>query len=299
MILVVGATGLVGSEVCRQLRDRGEEVRAVIRSGSDPEKVARLRGLGCTTVVADLRDRATLDAACAGVDAVVTTVSAMPFSWNPPESTVDTVDRAGQTALIEAAAAAGVRHLTYLSITPDLDFPLRNAKRAVEAHLKESGLEYTILRPTCFAEVWLSPALGFDAAGGRATVYGTGDRPISFISLADVASFVVASLTHPVARNATIELGGPQALRPSEVVRIFEEVTGTPIEVTVVPEEALEAQQAAATDDMGRSLAGLMRSVAAGDAIDMTATLRDLPITLHSVREYAMRTLATVPVPTA
>ena len=61
---------------------------------------------------------------------------------------------------------AGVGQLVYTSFSGqmDLDFPLRNAKRVVEQHLKESGLTYTILRPSFFDEVWLSPALGFDAA---------------------------------------------------------------------------------------------------------------------------------------
>jgi uncharacterized protein YbjT (DUF2867 family) len=55
-------------------------------------------------------------------------------------------------------------------------------------------------------EAWLSPVVGFDAANAKATVYGTGQNPISWIAIQDVARFAVASLDHPAAKNATLEL---------------------------------------------------------------------------------------------
>jgi len=56
-----------------------------------------------------------------------------------------------------------------------------------------------------------------------------------------VADFAVQCLPNPAARNAVIELGGPEALSPVEVVRIFEEVGGRPFKMQFVPEEALQA----------------------------------------------------------
>jgi NADH dehydrogenase len=74
----------------------------------------------------------------------------------------------------------------------DVDFPLQSAKRAVEDRLKSSGLTYTILQPTFFMEVWLSPALGFDAANAQAQIYGTGENKMSWISYKDVARFAAS-----------------------------------------------------------------------------------------------------------
>ena len=54
----------------------------------------------------------------------------------------------------------------------NVEFPLQSAKRDVEQHLRESGMNYTILQPSFFMEVWLSPALGFDAANATAQIYG-------------------------------------------------------------------------------------------------------------------------------
>ena len=296
MILVVGATGMVGGEVCRLLRDAGKPVRALVRATAAPEKVARLRELGCEIVEGDVRDRASLDAACAGMRAVITTISAMPFSWSPPDNTIETVDLAGQKALIDAAKAAGVAHFSYVTFTMNIDFPLRNAKRAVETYLRASGLEYTILRSSYFMEVWLSPAVGFDAANARAAIYGEGHNRISYISFADVAKFAAASIANPDARNATIDLGGPEALSPLEVVKIFEEIGGRQFELSFVPEEALEAQQAGAPDDMLRSFSGLMRCYAAGDSVPMGTTLRAFPVELLTVHAYAEHALAPAPV---
>jgi uncharacterized protein YbjT (DUF2867 family) len=293
MNLIAGATGTLGSEICRQLADQGKPVRALVRTTSDPETVEALRNCGAEIVRGDLRDRASLDAACQGVTAVISTVSSMPFSYVPGENDIACVDLAGLTSLIEAAQAAGVQHFVYTSFSGniDLDCPLRNAKRTVEQRLKGSGLTYTVLRPSCFMESWFSPMVGFDAANATAQIYGTGENPISWISYADVAQFAVASLDNPAARNATIEMGGPEALSPLAAVQIFEELGGRPFAVQHVPVEALEAQQKEATDPMQQSFAGLMRCVAAGDPIDMQDTLQTFPMQLTSVRDYARRVL--------
>jgi uncharacterized protein YbjT (DUF2867 family) len=239
MNLIVGATGLVGGEVCRLLAAAGQPVRALVRPTADPAKVAHLRDLGIEIAAGDLCDRASLDRACRGATAVITTATAAPPAWHPPENTIETVDWHGQIGLIDAARAADVARCIYVSFTMDADFPLRNAKRSVEQHLKQSGLTCTILRPSYFMEAWLSPLVGFDFPNAKATIYGQGHNKISWISLYDVARFAVACLDHPAARNATIELGGPEALSPLEVVHLFEEIGGRPFTVEHVPEEAL------------------------------------------------------------
>ena len=203
----------------------------------------------------------------------------MPFAYKPGENDIRTTDLEGEMSLVDAAKAANVRHFVYTSFSGniDLDFPLRNAKRAVEQHLQKSGMAYTILRPSYFMEVWLSPAVGFDAANATATIYGDGTKPLSWIASGDVAEFAVQSLLEPAARNATLELGGPEALTPLQVVKLFEEALGRTFAVQFVPADALEAQQAAATDPMQQSFSALMRCYAAGDPIDMRATLKASP----------------------
>jgi uncharacterized protein YbjT (DUF2867 family) len=71
MIMVAGSTGVLGFEICRRLRARGQSVRVLVRATSAREKVRALEAIGCDTVVGDLKDRRSLDAACAGADVVI------------------------------------------------------------------------------------------------------------------------------------------------------------------------------------------------------------------------------------
>jgi len=292
-ILVVGATGMLGSEICHQLTALGKSVRGLVRDSSDPLKVSRLQAFGVETVQGDVRDRASLNRACQGVTAVITTVSAMPFSYQPGVNDLQTADLNGVTNLIEAAKANQISQFIYASIPAmiNLDFPLQRAKREVERRLKESGLVYTILRPSCFMEVWLSPAVGFDPAHAKAAIYGMGQNPISWIAVHDVAQFAVASLDHPAAKNAILDLGGPEALSPLDVVKLFEQASGHSFELQFVPKEALEVQQAAATDPMQQSFSALMRFVASGNPIEMSAALQTFAVQPTTVEAYIRHVL--------
>lgn len=291
MILVVGSTGVLGRMICRRLVEKGPSVRGLVRATSDPAKVSELQSLGVETVEGNLKDLPSLVIACAGVDTVISTATIT--ASRQPDDTIQNVDQDGQLDLIEAARATHVKHFIYMSYSKNLDAecPLTTAKRSVEQRLIESGIPYTILRPSCFMEVWLSPIVGFDYPNAKATIYGDGTSKLSFISNSDVASFVIAALDNPAARNAILELGGPEALSPLDIVKIFEQASGRPFEVQFVPEAALRGQKAQATDSVAQSFAGLMLAYAKGDVIDMNAMLKTFPLKLTSVAEYAQHVM--------
>jgi uncharacterized protein YbjT (DUF2867 family) len=287
MILVAGATGFLGTRICHRLAATGRPVRGLVRRTSDPEAVAHLRDLGVRIVEGDLKDRASLDVACRGATAVVSTATTTRSRQRG--DSIEMTDRQGQLDLVDAARAAGVGRFVYVSYSGAItgDDPLTVAKRSVEQRLRESGMAHTILRPTYFMEAWLSPAFGFDFPNARATIYGSGTNAISWISLGDVAEFAVRTLDDPAGENDTLELGGPEALTPLEVVHIFEEIEGRPFEVQHVLEDALRAQQRVAADSLQSAFAALMLAYAKGDQIPMEETLRRYPVRLRSVREYA------------
>jgi NADH dehydrogenase len=287
-VLVVGSTGFLGMEICRQLINAGKNVIALVRHSSDPAKVKALQRLGAGIREGDLKNPASIRKAMVGVDCVISTASST-LSRQEGDS-IETVDYNGQLNLIQAAGDGGVKQFIYISFCPMAQqFPLQTAKRKVEEKLMESNMNYTILQPGFFMEVWLGPAVGFDFQHAKVTIYGEGKNKMNWISLVDVAAVAVASLENEMARNSVLQLGGPEALSPLEVVGIFEKHEGNQFAVEYVPVEALQAQKNAAEDALGESFAALMLTYAGGDQIDMTETRKVYPFRMTSVSEYVQR----------
>jgi uncharacterized protein YbjT (DUF2867 family) len=289
MILVAGATGLLGSEIVRRLTARGEKVRAMVRTTSAPEKVERLAKAGAEIVRADLKDPRTLLAACNGVNAVISTVTTILTSQ--PGDSFEATDGEGTKSLIDAAKKSGVGKFVFVSFdtTKSVDIPLSKAKKDAEDHLKKSGLDYTILHSSFFFEIWLSPMLFADPAAGTAKVYGRGTDKLRYVAVADVAEFAVQSLSRPAARNATIPVGGPEEISQRDAVRIFEEAYGKKFDVIEVPEEALEAQWSSAPNAWDRTFAGLMLGLARGFDAGVQPPFEKFPMQMTSPREYVQR----------
>lgn len=287
MYLVVGSTGLLGSEICRILGVNGKDFKALVRSTSDKNKVEQLTLNGAELVYGDLKNPQTLDLACQDVTAVISTASST-LSRQEGDS-IQTVDFEGQINLIEAAKVAGVKRFIFISYrnNPNVKYPLTKVKRDVENHLKNSGLNYTIIQAGYFMEVWLSAALGFDFQNHSARIYGDGKNKLSWISFKDVAKFAVASINNHRIENKIVEVGGPEALSPLEVVKIFEDVKNHTFSVEFVPEEILRIQMETDSDPLMQSFNGLMLQYAKGDKIDITKTKNLIPDKLFSVRDYA------------
>ena len=286
--LVVGATGRLGGRTCRLLGGRGHAVRGLVRPGS--LKGAGLAAQGVEVARGDLRDPAGLEAACRGVEAVVSTATSIVA--HRPGDSFERTDRDGHLALIDAAHRAGVRRFVFVSVSPNLaeDNPLVRAKRAVERALRASDLSWTVLQPSCFMEIWLGPPLGWDARRGHARIVGPGEAPISYISEADVAGFAVLALERPGAERRDLPLGGPEAVRPIDAVRIFEEAAGRPFAVRRLPAWLPSVARCALSpfDARGSVLMALADAVGRrGDPIEMTATLREFGVPMTSVRDFA------------
>ncbi len=289
IVLVIGATGFLGGEIVRLLASSGARVRAVARDGCDAAKRATLEGHGVELVTADLKHPGSIEAACAGATIVISTASAT-ISRQDGDS-IQTVDRDGQLALIETAEAAGVSHFVFVSFAPtELDFELQRVKRKVEDRLRGGRVPYTILQPTHFFEVWLSPALGFDLAGGKARVFGDGRAPYSWVSLHDVARFAVKSARSQAMVGKVLPLAGPDTLSQRDVIAMFEERGSRPVAVEEVPAAALEAQLKGATNALEEAYAALMLSVARGQRVDARPQLDLVPGQLRTVRQHVNET---------
>lgn len=290
MILVVGATGLVGNEVCQRLRRRGEAVRALVRPTSSNDRLEVLRSSGAELCVGDLRDPQAMAAACRGVDAVVSTASST-LSRQPGDS-IQSVDAEGQLNLVNAAKGANVNRFVFVSFRrpPGISFPLGSAKEQIEGAVKD--LNFTIIQASWFMEIWLGPALGFDYRNAEARIYGPGTSPISWVSYRDVAEICAIAVRHPAAERKVIEFGGPEALSPLDVVARFERIAGKPFRLEHISEQTLLAQFESAGDPLQKSFAALMLGYLHGDAMDIAPVVSAFGINLSSVDEYARSVLA-------
>jgi NADH dehydrogenase len=285
-VLVVGSTGLLGMEICRKLTKAGKNVKALVRTTSDYKKVTALKEMGAETREGDLKDVSSIRKAMQGIRYIISTASST-FSRQEGDS-IESVDGDGQANLVKTARDAGVNQFIFISFSPiSLDFPLQTAKRSIEKLLEESKINYTILQPGFFMEVWFSPAVGFDIPHSKATIYGSGKNKLNWISLKDVAAVAVSSLDNEVFRDSVLQLGGPEALSPLEVVRIFEKQAGNSFTTEYVPQAVLQARKSAATDSFSESFAALMLAYAEGNIVDTTESRKVYPFRMTSVAEYA------------
>lgn len=237
MILVAGATGVLGGAVTRKLLARGDEVRILVRPASDYRP---LEALGADVAFGDLKDPASLPGALPGVERVVATANSAKRGGS---DTVEAVDLRGNRALIDAARAAGVTQFLFVSASiadPDSPAPFLAAKAHTERHLKASGMPYTILKPEAFMEDWIGFVIGGQLArGNRVTLMGEGTTPQAFIAVRDVAELVVAALGNPAALDREIRVAAEIATY-REVVAAFERARATPVEIrTVAPGEPI------------------------------------------------------------
>jgi NADH dehydrogenase len=116
--------------------------------------------------------------------------------------------------------------------------------------------------------MWLGPALGWQFSEGTARVLGSGEQRVNWISARDVAAAVAACVDNPAAHGQTIELGGPEALSPFEVVRLAEAVTGRELTIEQVPVEALEQQTRETAGTDASIFPSLMLCQTRGDQIE-------------------------------
>ena len=286
-IVVAGATGGLGSRIAARLAGRGVAVRALVRPATVGATVEQLERAGIGVRRGDLEDPATLPDALAGASCVVSTATSFPGDRR--DDAIATVDRAGTIALVDAAEESGtVSRFVFVSFKPvPYDFPLQRAKRAVEERLATTALDAVVLRPGKFMDIWFSPLCGFDVAGAKATIFGAGDRPVTWIAARDVAEIAARAAVGDGPRRGTFELGGPEALSQLEAVERFEAATGRRFALDVLPEDELERRLADAAHPVDRSLFALMLESAKGAVTPVSTTREAFPIELTTVSEFA------------
>lgn len=232
MILIVGASGHLGSVVAQHLLVQGKTVRVMTRT---PSTLAHLQQQGAEVVSGDLRDPASLLNACQGVEQVLATAHALTGKG---DNNPHTVDDAGNRHLIDMARDAGVKHFIFVSVLgagPDAPLEFFRIKYRTEEYLRASGLTFTILRPGAFMDLWAGLIGQPMLKQGKTTIFGRGDNPVNFVAVEDVARFVCTALEDPRAHNQVIEVAGPESLTLNQVAETFARASGRPAKKRHVP----------------------------------------------------------------
>jgi uncharacterized protein YbjT (DUF2867 family) len=227
LVLVVGGTGKLGSQVVNRLIARGKRVRALVRPTS---RTGPLVDEGVELATGDLLEPKSLRIALDGVDAIVT--SAAGYTGHTPGDTIET-DRTGNLNLINEAAKAGVRRFVLTSIltcdqTPDV--PHFWAKKLAEDALAERGVPFVALRPGAFVDdfgMWGGD--GF--AAGRVTTMGDSTVPMTRVYTPDLADNLAAAVDADVSTSERIDIGWDRPLSARELAEIAGRILGRDLEL--------------------------------------------------------------------
>lgn len=226
MILITGATGGIGGEVCKLLKAAGTPFRAM---GRKQEQVDTFKKQGIDAVLGDFDRPETLAAAMQGCDTM--------FLITPPTQ----AQFAQETAAIDAAKRAGIGRIVKVSASDgNIRSPVPWAKThaLIDHHLRAAGIGWTILKPTAFMQnfLWFKDPI---AKGFLPQVTGTGS--VSWVDTRDVARVAAAVLTQEGHENATYFLTGPETLDMKEAAKRLSDVAGHPVRYLNLPTPVFRA----------------------------------------------------------
>lgn len=230
-VLVAGGTGFIGRYIVRSLLAKGYDVTVMSRN---PDRAASALPPGAAARFGDVRRAETLQEAMAGMEVVVSTVQ---FPNHPVENprkgyTYMAVDGEGTVRQVAAAKAAGVRRFLYISGAGTREgqtTPWFRAKLMAEKAVRESGMAYTIFRPSWVygpEDRSLNRFAGFARTLPFVPVIGNGEIRVQPLLVKDLADIVAAAVDAPQTYQKTYDVGGPAAMTMNEILRTMLKVMG-------------------------------------------------------------------------
>jgi len=288
IVLVVGAGTISQPIVTAILKEGRYRVRMLLRAEKQvawlPSEVEIVRG--------DLSDKESLAAACKDVFAVLSLVSDL----SSPNTLVD-----GQKNLADAAEAAGVRQF-YPS---EFGFAYTKVKRPGPVHewkhellldlqersAKNPSFAWTAMANGPFLEFWCGPKLSVNFEAGTSEFYGTGEEVVSFVTLADLGSFVAASIGREEFYNQVVEVTSFNTTW-NKVLEELNSHLAKPLTVTYIPVSELEETYKQADNATLQSYISIKINVGKGCTIDDDAVRKAFPTVAPQELKDAVKAIA-------
>lgn len=218
MILLTGATGLVGSTLLRRLTARGQPVRCLVR---DPRRLADQR-VRVQIALGDLSDPPSFRHALRGVRTVIHLGASIR---DQPSGTIEELNAVATWRIVKAAERAGVEHLVFFSALEAAPFSrgrFMRAKALAEQAVRESSLSHTVFAPSIVyapGDRWLTLLSRLAVLLPVMPIAGSGRALFQPIWAEDVADCVLAALDGPAeSRAGRHELAGPDTLSHRDMV---------------------------------------------------------------------------------
>ncbi|MCW1968020.1 MAG: NAD(P)H-binding protein [Anaerolineae bacterium] len=219
MILITGGNGYVASYTIEQLKKSSSEtIRVLVRKAAHSEK---LQQRGIQAVVGDVTDLASLKHACTGVDKIIHLAAVNRDKGNV---TMQRVNAEGTINVVEAAKAAGVKHIiTVVGLGADAKrpYPLASTQGVGVDSIINSGIPYTILEASVIfgaGDEFLNTLAGLARIPPVMVVPGDGQSRFQPIAAQDVAACAVKALHLPAALNQRLQICGAEVLTLEQII---------------------------------------------------------------------------------
>ena len=242
-VVIIGATGDVGSEAAKRAIAQGHQVRALVRPtsntgrfGATAERIEFCQG--------DMLDQPSLEKALAGMDGVIISIRLTPGEMHKGHTYMD-IELGGVKNIVDAALQQGLRKIIHISaagVGPQCISDMYQAKHGAEEAIRASGIDYTIFKPSGMFKDFDAFHIPNVLKMGETHTWPFGpiDLHMNPLSHIDLAACMVSALDNPKASLMTIEIGGPDCITSCDLLNMIAREAGIHTTYTEgVPKEQL------------------------------------------------------------
>jgi len=237
-VLVAGATGYIGGRVLEGLHEKGFWTRALVRG--DRSRLAQPDAAD-DVFSGEATQKETISGLCDGIDVVF---SSLGFHSAARKPTIWGIDYQANMNIFEEAKKSGVKHFVFITTVRGQEMakhsPIAEAREKVARAIIDSGMDYTILRPTGFFN---DMNYNFDMAAKKGKIWLIGDPMVKMNPLngLDLADEVVECISDPARRNTEKDVGGPEVFTRQQICEMAFDVLDKPVQIKSVPIWVLDA----------------------------------------------------------
>ncbi len=273
-ILLAGATGYLGSYIAKAMLKQKMDFKAIARN---PQKLEKMGIHPRNIIQAQVTDKASLQGICVGFDAVISTIG---ITRQKDGLSYMDVDYQANRNLLDEALKSGVTKFVYISVLRGEEMThlqICAAKERFVNELKNSGMSYSIVRPSGF----FSDMTEFYkmAQKGRAYLFGDGQVKVNPIHGADLAQVCLEALDH---QNTSIEVGGPEVLTHRAIAEAAFNSLDRKAKITYIPHWARKIGLRLAALFLSKAQYGPVEFFLHAMALDMDAPTYGQ----HTIRGY-------------